>query len=197
MTKTIRRVENPERMKPVAPEKLLSQYGEVLKDLPGKAFHGPGAPLNVFGTLVHSPEIAKLFFPYWVKSKTLLRLTPVEQEYIILRMACLFGSDYVWGHHVLLIKEAGVSDADIAKIPLPPETAGWSPKLSTLMIVVDELVKKANISEDNWKRILEFYSKEQILDIITVVSQYQLFCSVNNVFGVKLEQPSIPRLPDI
>lgn len=191
----MKRVKNPQRVKPIPADQLKAQYAPLFDQLPGKALKGENSPVNVFGILLHSPEIAKIFIPYWVKSKSILNLTIREQELIILRMACLFGCDYVWGHHVPVMKEIGISDQEIANIPLPPEKGKWNEKETILLKVTDALVKTANITDEDWARLIKSYKTDQILDIITVVSQYVFFNAVNNVFGVKLEHAKLPPLP--
>ncbi len=195
--KYIERVKNPERVKPIPGDKLLQQFGMILEKVPNISFKGKTAPVNVFGILALNPKICELFFPYWVQSKTLLKLTVQEQELIILRMACLYGSDYVWGHHLAILKGTGFTDENIAKIPLPPEEAKWDKNIEALLTIVDEVAKKGNITEKNWEKIQQYYSGEQILDIITVISQYFFFCAINNVFGVKLEAQELPTLPNL
>lgn len=197
MKKIIHRIDNPQRETPIPREELLSKYANIFESIPGSAIKGKNTPVNVFGILLKSPEIAALFFPYWSKSKTALHLSVREQELIILKIGCYFGCDYIWGHHVPILLETGATQAEIDAIPFSPEEKPWSDKEKILLIVSEELVKSANITEKNWKTLTQFYTTEQILDIITVASQYLLFSAVNNTFGVKLEHPGLPNLPDV
>lgn len=195
--KAINRVKNSVRENPVAKEILLSQFAQIFESLPGKALKGKNTPVNVFGILLKSPKIASIFVPYWAQSKQLLQLSVREQELIILKSACYFGCDYVWGHHVVIALEAGVSQSEIDAIPFPPQEKSWNAKEKALLLSVEALLKTANLSDELWKELKQHYKTEQILDIITVVSQYVLFNAVNNVFGVKLENSDMPSLPDV
>lgn len=186
-------VKNPVRLKPVPRERLLSEYGHLMKDLPNLSFAGEDAPVNAFGVVVQNPELAKLFIPYWVKSKTLLHLTVREQELIILRMAWLYKCDYIWGHHEPIMRKE-MAEKQILQIPLGNK-GEWDEKDKALLRATDSLVKKANLTKRDWSRLKKYYSEVQILDIITVVSQYVFFAAMNNTFGIKLETDTLPRLP--
>jgi alkylhydroperoxidase family enzyme len=197
MSKLIKRVHNQRRIAPVPADVLLSKYAALFNQLPGDALKGKNTPVEVFGVLLKSPKIAALFFPYWANSKTTLNLTIREQELIILRTGCYFGCDYVWGHHVPVALEVGVTPEELKQIPYPAATGNWSEKEKILLIVVDEILKSANVNNEHWQRLSKHWAVDQILDIITVISQYLLFNTVNNVFGTQLENKSMPNLPDV
>jgi len=186
-------VKNPVRLKPIPREKLSSEFGDLFKDLPNLSLTKEDSPVNVFGVVVQNPELAKYFIPYWVKSKTLLNLSVREQELIILRMAYLYKCDYVWGHHDPIMRKE-MDEKQILQIPMG-DKGEWDDKDRALLRATDSLVKKANLTKRDWSRLKKYYSEVQILDIITVVSQYVFFAAVNNTFGVRLETDSLPRLP--
>jgi len=52
------------------------------------------------------------FLDYWVTSKSKMGLTVREQELVILRMAVLYRSEYVWKHHVKVGREFGINDTE-------------------------------------------------------------------------------------
>ena len=188
---------NPDRSNPVPPQEIHSKFKEVIANLPGKSLMGEKAPNHVLGQLLCSPDIAKLFIPYWIKSKSILSLSVREQEFIILRTAYRYGSDYVWGHHVPVALEADVSEKDIEQLILPIDEMQLSEKERILLQTTDEIVSNANVVEQTWSRLKTYYNDKQILDVITVVSQYLLFNSVNNIFGIRLENESMPTLGKI
>lgn len=197
MSKLINAVRNSRRDEPVSKDELLADFAGVFNALPGNALKGDNAPVEVFGMLLKSRKIAELFIPYWGKTKHLLDLTIREQELIILRSACYYGCDYVWGHHIPQAKEVGVSDDEIASLPYPPQEQPWSEKEKVMLLAVDSIISSANLSESLWEKLSQHWSTKQILDMITVVSQYVIFNSVNNIFGTRLENDSLPLLPDV
>ena len=197
MKETRNRLQNEQREEPIEASVLMKDYGHVFAQLPGDALKGANTPVNVFGMLLRSPKVAELFIPYWGKSKADLNLSIRQQELIILRTACYYSCDYVWGHHVPVAKEVGVSDEEIGWISNSAEEQGWSDAEQILLLVVDDVLSQANLSDERWLRLREHWSAEQVLDIITVISQYLLFNSVNNIFGLKLENDTMPRLHEV
>ena len=190
----MKKVNNPDRSNPVSPEELTAQYAKVFDSLPGNALAGEKAPHHVFGQLVRSPDVAEVFIPYWVATKTRLNFTVREQELIILRTACIYGCDYVWGHHVPVALEAGMTEEEILQVPLTIDEMTLPEKEKVLLLATDDITAQANVSEKTWEQLNAHYSEAQILDIITIVSQYVLFNSVNNIFGIRLENDSMPSL---
>ncbi len=195
--KFINRVKNPKRSEPVESGIVKEKFAKVFEEIPGLSLEGENAPLNVVGTLIKSPKIAELFVPFWGKSKHELNLSIREQELIILKTACFFGCDYVWGHHVPIAKQADVTDEEIAQVPLPVKDQNLPLKDKVLIKMVESVLKKANLSDEEFEEIVKHFDEAQILDIIMVISHYLVFNSVNNIFGVELEHSKLPALPDM
>ena len=192
MTVITAKVQNPERSIPISKTALLKDYSGVFDKLPGDAMRGDNAPINVFAQLANSAEVAKRFFPYWAESKLVMSLSMRAQEIIILRSACLFGCEYVWGHHCVVSAEIGILDSEIQQLKLPIENITLDPVDKLLVEVTDQIYKSANISDDLWDRLHKHYGQEELLDMITVISQYIIFNSVNNIFGIPLENNKMP-----
>ena len=185
---------NAGRIEPEPVEGFKKEWRETAGKLPGDAFKGKGAPVNVLGVIAKSPETFGPWLEYWVHSKLHLKLSLRIQELIILRMAFMRKSDYVWGHHTLIAKEAGITDEEIAKILEGPQ-AGWTELERAFLIGAEELLETSNISETTWSILRSHWNDEQLMDYMTVVTQYFFFTSVNNAFGVALETglEGIPR----
>lgn len=176
-------------------EEFRKRYETLFSKLPGSSISGKNSPKNVMGQIMVNPEIADLFFPYWVGSKLVLSLSVKEQELIILRSAVIFKCDYVWGHHVPVMLEDGMQLTEINKIALPIEKGGWSDKDKSLLEAVDAIYGNADISEAIWQSLRTHFDDKNIMDIITTCSQYLLFNATNNIFGLPLEHDGLPCLP--
>uniref|UniRef100_A0A2A4YGP3 Carboxymuconolactone decarboxylase family protein n=1 Tax=Aerophobetes bacterium TaxID=2030807 RepID=A0A2A4YGP3_UNCAE len=196
MGKYIKRVQNPVRAKAESKEEIASHFKELLDELPGLSFESKGAPVDVFGILLKSKTITELFAPFWAKSKAALKLSQREQEIIILKTACIYGCDYVWGHHDPIAIDV-MTKEEILQIPLPFDEQDLPLREKVLIQTTGKILSHANLTDEEYKELKKHYTEEQILDIIVVVSQYVLFNSVNNIFGIKLEDDSMPNLPDM
>ena len=83
-----------------------------------------GPPPHIFSTLARHP---KLFVSWLVFAGRLMprgRLPRAETELVILRVAWNCANRYEWDHHVRIGRRAGLSDADIERVPegRPPPT---------------------------------------------------------------------------
>jgi len=125
-----------------------------------------------------------------------------EQELVILRMAVLYKSEYVWRHHVLVgrsyditpiqlleLKRVDYENHDLYTIFIPRERA--------LLILTDEMVNHRFVPRNVWEDAMNHHlSKRDIIDLIHLISQYTLFALTNNVLQVPLEE-SMNEIPGL
>ena len=170
------------RVEPLAADQLDAETRELLER---SKMHG--RILNVFSTLAHHPKLLKrwMVFAGHVMSKS--SLPPREREILILRIGWLCRAEYEWGQHVLIGREAGLTDEEIQRIKAGPDVAGWSPFDAALLRAVDELREQALISDATWQTLAERYSTKQLLDLIFAVGQYNLVSMALNTLGVQLD----------
>jgi len=171
------------RVEPLSADQLDAETRELLERSKMQ-----GRILNVFSTLAHHPKLLKrwMVFAGHVLSKS--SLPPREREMAILRIGWLCQAEYEWGQHVLIGREAGLTDEEIARIKTGPDAAGWSPFDAALLLAVDELREQALISDATWKKLAERYTTEQLLDLIFAVGQYNLVSMALNTLGVQLDE---------
>ncbi|MFW9876018.1 MAG: carboxymuconolactone decarboxylase family protein [Candidatus Thorarchaeota archaeon] len=110
-----------------------------------------------------------------------------DKEILILRTAWLNGAEYEWNHHVLAGKQAGISNKEIERIKLSPESQGWSHFDKILLSAVDELCKNSLLSDLTWKSLSERYDMNQLMDVVFVVGSYNMLAMFMNSFGLQTE----------
>ncbi len=118
-----------------------------------------------------------------------------ERELAILRIGWLCRAEYEWGQHVLIGKQAGLLDEEIARIPSGPDADGWSDRDRVILSAVDELHADAFIGEPTWQALAANFETEQLLDLIFTVGQYNLVSMVLNTLGVQLDE-RLPGFPE-
>jgi 4-carboxymuconolactone decarboxylase len=121
-------------------------------------------------------------------------LPPRERELVILRIGWLCRSDYEWGQHVRIGREAGLTDEEICRIPIGPDTQGWSASDADLLRATDELHHDARVSDSTWNRIATRYNRQQMLDLLFTIGQYNLVSMVLNSCGVQRD-PGVEGFP--
>jgi 4-carboxymuconolactone decarboxylase len=171
------------RVEPLAAERWDTETRELVER---SRMHG--RVLNIFSTLAHHPKLLKrwMVFAAHVLSKSTLPAR--EREILILRIGWLCRAEYEWGQHVLIGREAGLTDEEIERIKAGPKAPGWSPFDACLLTAVDELHGQAVISDTTWRQLAERLDTQQLVDLIFTVGQYNLVSMALNSLGVQLDE---------
>jgi alkylhydroperoxidase family enzyme len=156
---------------------------------------GAGPVLKIFATLAHHPKLLKRWTVFGNHVLNKSSLPPRERELVILRVGWLCRAGYEWGQHVEIGRRAGLSEAEIARIPRGPDAEGWSGLEGLLLRATDELHGDCFISDATWGALAEHYDTQALMDLIFTVGQYQLVSMALNSLGVQPE-PGTTDLPD-
>ena len=187
--------ETAPRIAPLPMEALRPEWAEILGRIPGAGLKGDGFPRNVLGAIFLNPETTGPLLDYWVTSKLKMGFTVREQELVILRMGCLFRSNYVWKHHVLVGREFGIDDDQLDAIQAA-RYDGFSRREASLLALTDELVEARTIRAEAWARHRAALTDAEIVDLVSLVSQYVFFALMNNAMQVQVED-GVAGLPGL
>jgi len=184
------------RIAPLSTDDLRREWVEVLGQLPGTGLKGEGFPRNLLGILMQNQETLGPFLGYWVTSKSKMGLTVREQELVILRMAVLYRSEYVWKHHVKVGREFGINDTELDAIRQGSYAIFPAQRERALLELTDAFVNDRSLSPELWNRTRGVLGSRDFIDLISLVSQYVLFALTNVCMQVQLE-PAVADLPGI
>lgn len=177
------------RVRPLPVDSMRAEWLATLARIPGAGLKGPGFPRNVLGTIAHNPDTFGPFLEFWVTCKSKFALTVREQELVILRMARLYGSNYVWKHHVPVGHEFGITDSELDAVHEGAFDRLALARERALLALTDELVERRTIGCDAWAEHASELSTKDLVDLVSLVSQYVFFALMNNAFQVAVEQP--------
>ena len=176
------------RIPPLVPDEQDARQRELLA---GVAVGGPAS--NIFATLVRHPGLFNRWLPFG--GKLLVGKLPArERELLILRTGWHCRSSYEWGQHVLLARQAGVTDDEVDRIPKGPAAPGWSPFDAALLRAADELHADSRMSDATWAALAERYDERQLIEVPMLVGHYHMVAMTLNTLGVQRE-PGVPGLP--
>lgn len=172
------RLEKP-RLEPLELEEINSEI---------RSRFGDGKILNIFRTLAHHPKLMTrwLVFGNHVLAKN--SLSARDRELAILRVGWLCKAEYEWAQHTEIALNSDISKDEIKRVTLGPDAAGWGDREVALLRAADELVHDAFIEDETWKALSSFYDKEQLMDLVFTVGQYNLVSMALNTLGVQLEE---------
>jgi alkylhydroperoxidase family enzyme len=109
------------------------------------------------------------------------------RKLLILRTAWNTNSQYEWAHHARFAREAGFSDAEIARVVQDPAAAGWRQEHLALLQAADELRREAFIADSTWSTLAKYYDTASMLEIIYTVGGYAMTAMAINSLGIQLE----------
>lgn len=175
------------RLTPKNVEDMKPEWLDILKRIPGDGLKGKYAPVNVLGSLMYNPDTLGQFLDYWVTSKLKMGFSVREQELVILRMAYHYSCNYVWKHHVPVGLEFGITDSELAALKLETIHPRFSAREQVILDLTDEMMNTRNVSDESWRVAKEQLSDAEMIDLISLISQYVLFALTNNVIRVRVE----------
>ena len=140
--------------------------------------------LNIFRTLAHSPDLYKAFLSLGGHLLTAGAIPAREREIVILRTGRRAQSEYEFGQHRAIGRDAGLTDTEIEWLA---GDGDWSEDDAALVAMVDELTEHDVVSEVTWQRLSRRWSDPQLLELLLLCGFYRLVSGLLNSVGVALE----------
>lgn len=174
---------NKPRIAPLSNDQLSDEQKEML----GERFDR-NAIFNIFRTLAKAPKAYRAFMRwggYILSDRN--DLSARDRELVILRAGFNWKAGYEWAQHVVIGKEAGLTDAEITRIKAGPDVDGWSALDAAMLQATDELTGDAFIADATWARLADLTEKQK-MDLVMTVGQYTQVSMMLNSFGVQLDE---------
>lgn len=150
--------------------------------------------LNIFRTLGRNRPLHKGFLTLGGHLLGGGALPAREREIVILRTGFRARSEYEFGQHTRIGRDAGLSDVEIARLA-DAASGGWSDDDQALVDMVDELCAHDVVSEPTWRRLRARWDDEHLLELLVLAGYYRLVSGLLNSVGVPLE-PQTPGWPE-
>jgi alkylhydroperoxidase family enzyme len=190
---------NVPRITPLPPDEWNDEVTQGIKALlppgaerPLRRRKGGSQGHNVLGTLARHPELMRAYHTFNGHILFTTSLSDRQRELLILRVAARRDAAYEWAQHVHLAAEAGIDDAEIARIAVGPDAPGWSVEDAAMVRAVDELVHDAMISDTTWTQLSQTLDEHQLMDLVFTVGAYDLLAMAFRSFGVELDDDLQP-----
>lgn len=181
------------RILPLAPDEMS---GEA-KELASRLLSAFGLPMDeipkVMATMIRHPVLYSAQLDYFTKRTGALISPARMREIAILRMSWLCQSPYLWGEHVKLGKQAGLTSEEIERITRGAAEAGWTELETALISAVDELREQANIGDANWEVLAANFSEAELIELLILIGDHQEAASIYNALRLEL-MPGNPGL---
>lgn len=143
---------------------------------------------KVFRTVARSAAALDPFMA-WASHvlSTRNNLSARQREIVVLRIGFLCRSGYEWTQHVLIGRDAGLTEKEIADIK-SGSISTWAAADQALLQASDELFNDQFISAQTWERLRETFNESQCIDVIFTAGTYVMVSMFLNSAGVQLEK---------
>ena len=149
-------------------------------------------PLNIFRMMANAETAFRPWIRWGGVLLTDLALDPTLRELAILRVARLTPhAEYEWVQHVPIAKAVGASDEQVAALEADqPEADCFSEEQRALLRFTTEVVRDARASEESLRRVAEFLSTREIVELLMVIGQYMMVARVMATTDMELDEPA-------
>jgi 4-carboxymuconolactone decarboxylase len=150
-------------------------------------------PSNILGIFSWHPALTKAFLPF---NNHLFHsnLSGRVREIVTVRTGWVRRGEYEWAQHVRMAQAVGVTEAEIAAISVGPDDPTWSGLDKVVLQATDELLLERYISDATWTELETYYDRQQIMDLVFTVGNYDLLAMAFNTFGLQLD-PDLASFP--
>jgi 4-carboxymuconolactone decarboxylase len=148
---------------------------------------GRARGMNGVGVMLQHPALAKAFLTFNNHVASSSTLSRRVRELLILRISWLRRAEYEFVQHIVLARNAGLTDADIERVQHGPKADGWDPVEADIVRSVDELHADARITDATWSRLSAHFDTKAMLDLVFAVGCYDLLAKVFKTLGVQTE----------
>jgi AhpD family alkylhydroperoxidase len=175
-----------DRLTPIPPADWPAEMQDALAALrPAAPRHpfpdaAPDRPKgrNALGVFAHHPDLARAFNTFNGHVLFATTLTARHRELLVLRVASLRSCEYEWLQHVVLGRDAGLTDEEITRVTVGPTAGGWADLERALLSAADELIADAAIGDATWATLAAHLDAQQLLDVVFTVGAYDLVAMV-------------------
>ena len=153
--------------------------------------------MHGFGVILRHPALAKAFLTFNNHVAVASSVSKRIRELLILRVSWLRRSEYEFVQHLVLGRNAGLTEAELERVQVGPDAPGWDPVDADLVRAVDELHADARIQDATWARLSAHFSATQLMDIVFAVGCYDVLAMVFKTLGAQLEPGVDPLDPAV
>ena len=147
-----------------------------------------GSVLNVFQSLLNSPDVAEVVAGVGEYIRYRSPLDPVVRETAILSTARETKSSYEWAQHLPIAREAGVREEVIEAIRSGKGPMGIPAKEGIFVQAARELVRDGTLGDRTFQAVEHLLGPVQTVDLIVLVGYYSLLARVLHALDVELEE---------
>lgn len=157
---------------------------DILAKMPRRS---DGQPLNIFSTLAHHPRLLERInrlagaFHHGI-------LEPVDREVVILRVAAMCGTSYIFAKHANIAVQFGLTEADVAGLRVCATPSLWTGHQRALLDFTDSVLRHDAVEDSVWSKVSFHESPDAMIELTTLIGFYRMMCGFANVMRLEVEE---------
>ncbi len=156
-----------------------------------------GAPLNVHKLMANNPALLRAWWSFRNYSINGGSLGARKGELVILRVGVQTSTWYEWASHVDRARHKGLTQEEINAVLLRETTDVWNRQEAALLTAVDNLIEDGGLSTKIRSRLAQYFSSQQVLDIIAIHGMYVILGCMIRSWGLELDTAVRARVESI
>jgi 4-carboxymuconolactone decarboxylase len=149
--------------------------------------------INLMSTILQNKPLYDVWRPLarYLNSSPIISLR--DRELIILRVAWLGRSEYIWGNHALVVARSGaVTEPEMLAVRLGSGAPGWTETEAALLRATEEFANASAISEATWEVLRPAYTDAQLAELTLLVGFYWMLVYFANSLDIEPEGVLVP-----
>lgn len=169
------------RITPLRPDEMSGELTEQL---------GGFAEMSYVQVMLRNPRLFQAFTPFLGIAVPESNLPKRDRQILVFRTCQLCDERYERAHHVVIARNAGMTDDDIAAA-LSGDGEGLSTFERTLARFAEELVIDHRVSDETWQRVAQKYSEPEMMEAVATVGCYVVMAMFTRNFDIQLEPDDV------
>lgn len=143
---------------------------------------------NIFRAMAHSPRLLHQFMRLGSDLRYRTRLDPRLRELAILTVGRLTGAVYEYVHHLALARQAGVSEAQLAGLPVWERHPAFNEQERAVIRYAETITRDIRVPDAVWQAVRAFLDEEQMVELTLTIAFYNLVVRFLEPVQVDLEE---------
>ena len=128
--------------------------------------------LNLHRMMAHAPPLMNASGDMAMAFRQDVMLPRSLAELVVLRTARVISSDYVFGRHLPLAREAGVTEQQIDAVSIGPDSAAFTPAQQVALTFAENAARGAPIEDAVFAALRRHYSPREIVELTMLIGFY-------------------------
>ena len=180
-----------DRFKPLTYREMTSEQKTMFESLISGERRGAGGPFNV---LLRSPEMGDIAQQFGASMRFNSSIPPKLNEMAIIITARFWTSQYEWYAHHRAALTAGLSPAIADAIAAGKRPTGMQKDEETVYTFCTEILNTKHVSDATFKMTKDAFGEKGVVDLIGVMSWYQMVSMLLNTDRYPLPDGVQPEL---